>query len=1042
MNNRDAFLRLIREDVLKLSLAELDFGIYRILRHRRAEIDHFLDERLPILMEEALGGTVQTRQDAVRQELGALRDELNQSARGLGLETAFSDGALIDTLSGTPRGRKYTDLNDQLRRLEAQTGLSQSEEDRLYNALYVFFSRYYRDGDFLTQPRRGRDARYLVHYGGSDVHVHWRSRNSHYVKTTETLTSYTYEQSGRRVVFALVEVSEEQDNVKGKTRYFLPQIKKAKIDRRTGEFVLPFAFRALNAAEVKRYGKAKSLEDEPEAEPLDGATEQERIITEALGAIQLPPELTRDTFAHHLRRYARKNRTDYFVHPYLGDFLRTELDHYLKTEFLDAAGFTDGSAVSDQVNKLRALKTIGDGLIELLDQVECFQSQLFEKRRFVLRTDYLVPIRLLPRELWSKIIASDAQVKAWRDLFSIAETFSEDTLSAHPTLVVDTCHFDDAFKLRLLAAFDDLDEITDGTLIQAENYGALRTLGPLYRQRIKTIYLDPPYNTGSDGFLYKDDFARHSTWLSMMDERLRLGRDLLTDDGVIFVSIDDIELPHLRMLMEKVFGAENKLGTMVWKGATDNNPTRIAIEHEYILCFAKDATKTAPVWKNTTDATKTLMLDTYAEIATQISDLAEQQRVFRLFIRENRDSLKPLTHYDRIDSEGPYTGGRKVHNPGKEGYRYDVIHPVTGKPCKAPARGYRFPESTMKDLLAAGRIIFGADENQIIQIKEYLKEYAGGLKGVVELDSRVGANALEDLFGSREVFRNPKPVELLSQLMSFTSSDSDTVMDFFAGSGTFGQATIDLNREDGNRRKFLLVDMGEYFDSVLVPRIIKSMYSPSWDAGKPQIDPLSQLPLTEKAHETPRPDTSDSSPRLVKVMRLESFEDSLNALELAGERDARMRGQMSIFGDDYLLKYLLPIETEGSAPLLNAPQLEYPFAYSLRVHTNDGLQEVPIDLVETANLLLGLRVQRIYSLRDGDREYRLVEGLRDDHAVLIVWRDVAGLDPAREVAFLQESFTLDRYATIYTNADSALPRSQSLDPELKRLMLARDLGAV
>ena len=165
------------------------------------------------------------------------------------------------------------------------------------------------------------------------------------------------------------------------------------------------------------------------------------------------------------------------------------------------------------------------------------------------------------------------------------------------------------------------------------------------------------------------------------------------------------------------------------------------------------------------------------------------------------------------------------------------------------------------------------------------------------------------------------------------------------------------------------------------------MYAPDWKDGKPNGEPLFDAGK-------PFPDWVARSPRLVKILHLESYEDSLNALELPGERAARMQGQMVIFGDDYLLKYLLPIETEDSGPLLNTNALEHPFSYALRMHTNDGLEEVPVDLVETANLLLGLHVQRIRSLCDGEREYRLVTALQKGRSVLVVWRDVAELDPA------------------------------------------------
>ncbi len=636
MSGREAFLNLIRDDILKLSLAELDFGIYRILRHRRAEIEQFLNVRLPELMQEALSGAVQSQQTALERRSRELREELEQSALNLRYDSAFSDEdarELRETFRDSPLGQEFVEILDQLQLAQAQAGLSQTEEDRLYNVLYTFFSRYYRDGDFITQQRRGHDARYFVPYSGDDVHLHWRSRGSHYVKTTEALSNYAYEENGRKVVFTIVEASEEQDNIKGKTRYFLPRSKEAQVDPNTNEFVVPFEFRAMTAAEMKRYGKAKKQDDGlDDFEVLDGATEQDRILSDALKSITIPTELTEEAFSKHLRRYARKNRTDYFVHPRLGGFLRAELDHYLKTEFLDTAGFTDGAVASDQITKLRALKTIGEGIIDLLDQIETFQAALFEKRRFVLRADYLIPIRLVSREHWGDILNSQEQTAAWRALFAIEGEITEETLSTHPTLVVDTQHFDECFKLRLLAAFEDIDGMTDGLLVHAENYGALRTLVPSFGRRIKAMYLDPPYNRGSDGFLYKDDFARHSTWLSMMDERLRVGREMLTEDGVVFISIDSNEFANLRALTDGIYSGGNHLGDLIWKNATDNNPTRIAIEHEYIVCYSADISKTPAEWKSRTSIAKDLLLEWYATLRASMSDNAAIQKELRSFI--------------------------------------------------------------------------------------------------------------------------------------------------------------------------------------------------------------------------------------------------------------------------------------------------------------------------------------------------------------------------------------------------------------------------
>lgn len=191
----------------------------------------------------------------------------------------------------------------------------------------------------------------------------------------------------------------------------------------------------------------------------------------------------------------------------------------------------------------------------------------------------------MPRELWPAVLTHQAQLAAWRDLFGLEGAIDEQTLQSRPTLVVDTRHFDAAFTQQVLAAFEDIDGSTDGLLINAENYAALTTIMPSYAGRVKVIYIDPPYNTGSDGFIYKDDFSRHSTWLSMMEERLRIARDLLAEDGTIFVSIDDNEQSNLKLLMDQVFDDNGFLGSIIWqkKYVPANDAIDLSYTHDYIL---------------------------------------------------------------------------------------------------------------------------------------------------------------------------------------------------------------------------------------------------------------------------------------------------------------------------------------------------------------------------------------------------------------------------------------------------------------------------
>lgn len=352
-------------------------------------------------------------------------------------------------------------------------------------------------------------------------------------------------------------------------------------------------------------------------------------------------------------------------------------------------------------------------------------------------------------------------------------------------------------------------------IIEGDNFDALRALRMSHAGRIRCIYIDPPYNTGNRDFVYNDRFVdkthrfRHSLWLEFMYRRLQLAKELLADDGVIFVSIDDNELFRLGMLMDRVFGEENKIGVVVWKNVTDNNPSRVVTEHEYMLAYARDKATLPPEWKSSDVAKKDAMLQVEEQLLERGLDQVDLQREYTRWFRSNKDQLAPLDNYKHIDGDGIYAGSRSVHNPGKEGYRYEVIHPRTGLPCRQPLMGYRFPEDTMRQLLHDQRILFGDDHSKLIELKAYLKDYRSKFASVIDLDGRTGPNELKQLFSDEKVFNNPKPTDLIEGFLSFVTSDHDIVLDFFAGSGTTAHAVARLNAEDGGNRRFILVSSTE-----------------------------------------------------------------------------------------------------------------------------------------------------------------------------------------------------------------------------------------
>lgn len=376
-------------------------------------------------------------------------------------------------------------------------------------------------------------------------------------------------------------------------------------------------------------------------------------------------------------------------------------------------------------------------------------------------------------------------------------------------------------------------------IVQGDNLIALKALLPHYAGQVKCICIDPPYNTGMDdrddsgkraGWRYNDnvsspeildwlgkvvgaeaeDLSRHDKWLCMIYPRLALLKRFLRPDGVIFISIDDNEVASLKLVMDELFGRRNFLGCVIWKNTTDNNPTRIVTEHEYVLCYAENVDNLPKEWKSVNLDVKDRLLKIGKEFIGKYPDQDNRQEAYSKWFRAHKDEIWPFDRYKFIDEDGIYTGSQSVHNPGKEGYRYDIPHPETGKPCKQPLMGYRFPFETVQRLLAEDRVIFGADHTKIIELKVYVKDYRSKLSSLFELDGRIGTNEIKAIFpDDKRPFDFPKPTGLIEELLSFTTSGDDIILDSFAGSGTTAQAILQLNRADSQRRRFILVEMKE-----------------------------------------------------------------------------------------------------------------------------------------------------------------------------------------------------------------------------------------
>lgn len=346
-------------------------------------------------------------------------------------------------------------------------------------------------------------------------------------------------------------------------------------------------------------------------------------------------------------------------------------------------------------------------------------------------------------------------------------------------------------------------------LLEGDNLHSLKLLEKTHQDKIDIIYIDPPYNRDGE-FIYndtrieKDDSYGHSKWLSFMHERLEIARGLLKDSGIIFISIDDVEQAQLKILCDDIFGEANFIAqSIIASNSSKNNSNFISVNHEYLLCYAKRIEKTKKSW-----LVKKNQIDEFENRAKRLikMGLSNEEIHKELLYLVKYPRFYDFDHYTYADERGVY----RTDNPGgvKNGnFETDLIHPVTGNVCKKPSGGWRYNEQTLNEMVENGDIHFGKDETIIPNPKRYLHDYPMQVpKSTLYFDSQASTKWLK-----RQGFEFdfPKSLDYIVHLLSYTQDDDVTVLDFFAGSGTTGHAVMQLNKEDGGNRKYILCTNNE-----------------------------------------------------------------------------------------------------------------------------------------------------------------------------------------------------------------------------------------
>ena len=982
IESRDKVKKLLKE-LFQFNNQDLDCGIYRIMNFKRKEIEQFIEKDLLKAAEAEFKEYAKVGMADLQKEIRNLRIEIN---RDFGEGTIDEQGHVIRHREA-PKLKEYTHKMKELERVE----ITQAQMEEVFNHIYEFFSRYYDKGDFISKRRYGGRDKYYIPYDGEEVHLHWATADQYYVKTGEYFKKYSFTAGRYHVNFVLKKAETAPNNVKVGKRYFLLHDEEVLTFNDSGkELDIHLKYRELRDAEKRMYG-TRNIQDKITSQIINQVLS--KVGDQKVGVLlQKKDGGDKTILEKHLWRYITRNTADYFIHKKLKSFLERELEFFLKNEVwdLDELEHMDERNIRINKAKVRAIKEISNKIIEFLAQIEDFQKMLFEKKKFIFRTDYCLTLNLISEHFYEEIGKNELQVAEWKNLYKLDEvtkstlestigkkTLDVDFLKSHRYLVIDTRFFTQDFKDRLLTLFDNLDEAINGVIIKSENLQALSLLLEKYREHVKCIYIDPPYNTGSDNFLFKDNY-QHSSWLTMMYDRLDKGIELLNVKGNLLVNIGDEENGKLKLLMMELLKPINFITNLIWRKRKGggNDSTFVAVDHDYILLFVKEKSVHNLKWRVPYD-------DAY------------------------------LKRYNQTDEEGKYYWDTL----SRPGLNKPIIYDVKCPDGTWIRNGeWQISEETFHELKKQGdiRIIKTKDRRWTVHHK--VRQPSGRVFRSIILDvsNTDAAKEMQNIFGDKKAFSHPKPVGLINSILRLNNVTDGFILDFFAGSGTTAHAVIELNRVDNANRKYILVEMADYFESILKPRIQKVIYSQEWDMGLPQ--------------------STKGISHMFKYMYLEQYEDALNNIVF---RSFDKTVQETLDGyQDYFIRYMLDYETQDSPTRIMMDTFQTPFDYKIKVNrTGEKDEFTPVDLVETFNYLLGLNVEKLRFFKAGELIYRAVFGKKKEETIVVIWRNTKDLDLVEDKQFIEETILSEHSPDqIFINGDSYVKNAKAIEPEFKRLM--------
>lgn len=662
--------------------------------------------------------------------------------------------------------------------LEQRIDFQNSEDaSEIYNKLFTFFDSYLNETGtpFFIDTPIYKNIYAKIYSNSKDTNLFYKTQNLYYVKSDIIFESITLSDSKGKYnfYFDASEFKQNSDNNKSKTFFKLHSIEFDEND------IKQITIKVSNQKDL--FPKLSNIFKQ-------NSNEFNEEFLKALDNNKI--KINEEELKKIFRSYRKQNEIDFFIHKNAKAFLEEQFDLWMFNHL-----YKDSQIQQWNPNAIKRMQEVRNIAYEIIYFIVKFEDELkaiWLKPKFAKNTEYVFSLDIIINKAKDSkkllgLIFKDKnfknQIKEWKELNLIDENFNISSLQSkieeiekYKFIPIDTKHLSREVKFELLSSFENLEELLNGELIKSDNFQALNSIMPKYQGKIDLIYIDPPYNTGNDDFIYTDKF-NHTSWLSMINNRLELGKYILNNSGSIFVNIDDNEQANLRLLIDNIFGEENFVSNIIWRkrAGGGNDSKYIAVEQDYIFFYAKNID----------------LLVTNGIKRTNIKKYKQDDKGYYL--------EKPLNETSLQDSAG-------LH--------YDIRLP-NGKILKGNEHQWKMAKSTFLSRLERDEIIFKSNDK--VYYKHYIDINSNLVPSSIWYDLALNADATKDiknLFGYKN-FDTPKPEKLLKRILDIASKENSIILDFFAGSGTTCAVALKLGR------KFLGVEMGEHFYKVIIPRLKK-----------------------------------------------------------------------------------------------------------------------------------------------------------------------------------------------------------------------------